>query len=180
MKKQIVEISMVGMVAFLLAVLLMANPFTTTPARAAINPTVTAGKVIDIDLTQQKMTALEGGEAVYSSLVMTGRAGLATPTGTYHVFAKESPTTFTSPWPEGSPNYYDPTYINYALEWKAGGFYLHDAWWHTVYGPGTNGWHNDPTYGWQDGSHGCISMPYAAAKWLYNWAPIGTTVQIHY
>jgi hypothetical protein len=34
---------------------------------------------------------------------------------------------FTSPWPPGSPYYYDPTRINHALEFASGGFYLHDA-----------------------------------------------------
>jgi lipoprotein-anchoring transpeptidase ErfK/SrfK len=86
---------------------------------------------------------------------------------------------FHSPWPKGSPNWYPPTYINYALEFKPGGFFLHDATWHSVFGPGTNGWHNDPQFGWQDGSHGCVAMPLNAAAWLYHWAPIGTIVIIH-
>ena len=92
---------------------------------------------------------------------------------------KLHPTTFTSPWPYGSPYWYPPTYINYALEWNAGGFFLHDSWWHSVYGPGTNLWHYDPKFGWQWGSHGCIAMPLSAAQWLYYWAPIGTLVQIN-
>jgi L,D-transpeptidase-like protein len=45
-------------------------------------------------------------------------------------------------------------------------------------GPGTIGWHYDPKYGWQWGTHGYVAMPYSAAQWLYNWAPIGTTVVI--
>lgn len=137
-------------------------------------------KSIDVNLTQQRLVAYQDGHQMYSTLVMTGRPGLQTPIGTYHVFARLSPTTFYSPWPQGSPNWYPPTHINYALEWKAGGYFLHDSWWHSRYGPGTNGWHYDPTYGWQFGSHGCVSMPVAAAAWLYNWAPIGTTVTIHY
>ncbi|GCE08784.1 L,D-transpeptidase [Dictyobacter aurantiacus] len=176
--KQVARISVVGIVACLFAMLFMLSPASTSSARAATTDS-SGSKVIDVNLTQQKLTASEGGKVVYSTLVLTGRAGLETPIGTYHVFAKESPTTFYSPWPASSPNYYEPTHINYALEWKPGGYYLHDSWWHSVYGPGTNGWHNDPTYGRQNGSHGCISMPYAAAQWLYNWAPIGTTVQIH-
>jgi lipoprotein-anchoring transpeptidase ErfK/SrfK len=137
-------------------------------------------KTIDVNLSQQRLVAYQGGTQVYSTLVMTGRPGLGTPIGTYHVFAKLSPTTFHSPWAPGSPNWYPPTHINYALEWKAGGYFLHDSWWHTRYGPGTTGWHYDPTYGWQSGSHGCVSMPLGAAAWLYRWAPIGTAVTIHY
>jgi len=56
---------------------------------------------------------------------------------------------------------------------------LHDSWWHSVYGPGTNGWHYDPKFGWQWGTHGCIAMPLNAAAWLYYWAPIGTLVQVN-
>jgi hypothetical protein len=109
---------------------------------------------------------------------MSGRPQLPTPIGTFHVFAKLSPTTFYSPFPKSSPYWYAPTHINYALEFLAGGFFLHDSWWHSVYGPGTNGWHYDPRFGWQWGSHGCVAMPISAAAWLYNWAPIGTTVEI--
>lgn len=136
------------------------------------------GKVIVVSLAQQWLHAYENGSEVFNTAVLTGRPELGTPTGTYHVFAKLSPTTFYSPFPPGSVEWYPPTYITYALEWKDG-FFLHDSWWHSVYGPGTNRWHYDPIDGWQSGSHGCISMPLSAAAWLYNWAPIGTTVQIN-
>jgi lipoprotein-anchoring transpeptidase ErfK/SrfK len=134
--------------------------------------------MIAVSLSQQWLYAYQNGQEVFNAAVMTGRPSLPTPTGTYHIFARLSPTTFYSPWPPGSPYWYAPTHINYALEWRAG-FFLHDSWWHTVYGPGSNGWHYDPTYGWQWGSHGCVAMPLSAAAWLYDWAPIGTTVQIN-
>jgi lipoprotein-anchoring transpeptidase ErfK/SrfK len=161
-------------IALLLALAFAISPFGTENVQAS-----TAGKIIIVSLSQGQLSAYDNGDLVYTSLVVTGRPGLETPTGTYHVFAKLSPTTFRSPWPPSSPYYYPPTYINFALEFRAGGYFLHDSWWHTVYGPGTNGWHRDPIYGWQYGSHGCVSMPFSAAKWLYYWAPIGTTVQIN-
>jgi len=138
-----------------------------------------AGKVIVVSLSHQWLYAYQNGQELFNAAVMTGRPSLPTPTGTYHIFNKLSPTTFYSPWPPGSPDWYPPTHINYALEWRAGGFFLHDSWWHTVYGPGSNGWHYDPTYGWQWGTHGCVAMPLSAAAWLYYWAPIGTTVQVN-
>ena len=151
---------------------------STAPGGGGSSPSP-AGKVIVVSLSHQWLYAYQNGTEVFNAAVITGRPSLATPTGTYHVFAKYSPTTFYSPWPQGSPYWYAPTHINYALEWLAGGFFLHDSYWHTVYGPGMNGWHHDPVYGWQWGSHGCVSMPLNAAAWLYNWAPIGTTVQIN-
>jgi lipoprotein-anchoring transpeptidase ErfK/SrfK len=145
--------------------------------RGAVNSA--AGKLIVVSLSHQWLYAYQAGQEIFNAAVMTGRPSLPTPTGTYHVFAKLSPTTFYSPWPPGSPYWYAPTHITYALEWRAGGFFLHDSWWHTVYGPGSNGWHYDPTYGWQWGSHGCVAMPLSAAAWLYHWAPIGTTVRVN-
>ena len=151
---------------------------TTSTSGGSPSPTA-AGKEIIVSLSRQWMWAYQNGTQVYNSPVMTGRPSLATPTGTYHVFLKLHPTTFTSPWPPSSPYWYPPTYINYALAWRAGGFFLHDSWWHSVYGPGTNGWHYDPKFGWQWGTHGCIAMPLSAASWLYYWAPIGTLVQVN-
>ncbi len=151
---------------------------TTSTSGGSPSPTA-AGKEIIVSLSRQWVWAYQNGVQVYNSPVMTGRPTLATPTGTYHVFLKLHPTTFTSPWPPGSPYWYPPTYINYALGWRAGGFFLHDSWWHSVYGPGTNGWHYDPKFGWQWGTHGCIAMPLSAASWLYYWAPIGTLVQVN-
>ena len=29
-------------------------------------------------------------------------------------------------------------------------------------------------------SHGCVNMRIPEAKWLYNWASIGTPVSVHY
>jgi len=151
---------------------------TTSTSGGSPSPTAT-GKEIIVSLSRQWVWAYQNGVQVFNSPVMTGRPTLATPTGTYHVFLKLHPTTFTSPWPPGSPYWYPPTYINYALGWRAGGFFLHDSWWHSVYGPGTNEWHYDPKFGWQWGTHGCIAMPLSAASWLYYWAPIGTLVQVN-
>jgi lipoprotein-anchoring transpeptidase ErfK/SrfK len=137
------------------------------------------GKAIVVSLSQERLYAYQNGKQIFSTAVITGRSVLPTPTGTFHVFAKLNDTTFYSPWSKSSPYWYVPTHINYALEFLRGGYYLHDSWWHTVYGPGTSGWHYDPVYGWQWGTHGCVAMPDSAAYWLYNWAPVGITVQIN-
>ncbi len=137
------------------------------------------GKAIVVSLSKERLYAYQSGKQVFSTPVITGRSTLPTPTGTFHVFAKLNHTTFYSPWSKSSPYWYMPTSINYALEFLRGGYYLHDSWWHTVYGPGTSNWHYDPAYGWQWGTHGCVAMPNPAAYWLYNWAPVGITVQIN-
>ncbi len=148
------------------------------PAKLRITIPSPRGKEIVISISRQWMFVYDKGKRIYDAPITTGQPALSTPTGTYHILAKLSPTTFYSPWPPGSPYWYPATHINYALQWKEGGFFLHDSWWRTLYGPGTNLYHYDPVDGWMNGTHGCITMPLNAAVWLYKWALIGTTVRI--
>ena len=138
----------------------------------------TQGKLILVSIAKQWLWAYQDGVQVFDTPITTAQPGLVTPTGTYHIFSHLHPTTFYSPWPPGSPYYYPPTHINYAMGWREGGFFLHDAYWRTVYGPGTNVPHQDPVTGWQTGTHGCVTGPLDAIIWLYNWAPNGTTFQV--
>jgi lipoprotein-anchoring transpeptidase ErfK/SrfK len=51
-----------------------------------------------------------------------------------------------------------------------GPYGFHDAPWQTFpFG--------SPDYATQ-GSHGCVHLPENEAAWVYNWAPVGTTVTI--
>jgi len=134
---------------------------------------VPVGKVIDIDVTTQSAIFFDDGCIDGSSLVTTGRPGLRTPTGTFHIYAKYSPITLISPWPQSSPYYYSPEHADYAMEFLRGGFFIHDAPWEpsTAFGPGSqNG---------VDASHGCVHIPTPTMAWLYAWSPIGTTVIVH-
>lgn len=135
-------------------------------------------KSIVISLSQQRLSAFNNGKEVRSTAVTTGQPGLETPTGTYHIFSKLTATTFYSPAPAGSPSYYAPTYINYALGFREGGYFIHDATWRSNFGPHTNTSHYDHVYGWETGSHGCVDLPLSVMTWLYSWAPVGTTIRI--
>jgi len=136
------------------------------------------GKIIVVSISQEELDAYDNGQLFVSTPVATGRPELATPTGTYHVFAKYSPYTFISPWPVGSPYYYAPVTANYAMEWDAGGYFLHNAPWRGYFGKGANNWHWDPLMGEDPGTHGCIDVPTGPMSQLYSWATIGTTVQV--
>jgi len=46
------------------------------------------GKVIVVSLSHGWLHAYQNGKEVYNAAIMSGRPALATPTGTYHVFAK--------------------------------------------------------------------------------------------
>ncbi len=136
------------------------------------------GKLILVSISKEWLWAYQDGKLVYNTPVTTARPGLVTPVGTWHIFNHLHPTTFYSPWPPGSPYWYPPTHINYAMGFHSGGYFLHDASWRGKYGPGTTGWHYDPIGGWMWGTHGCINAPLKAIIWLYYWAPNGTTLKV--
>ena len=136
----------------------------------------TGGKLILVSLHDQWLAAYQDGRQVLDTPVTTGRPALPTPTGSFRVLARYTPYQFISPWPKGSRYYYPPSKTRYALLFRAGGYFIHDTPWRTLYGPGTNLPHADP--GDPTGSHGCVNVPGAAAKALYAWATLGTAVRI--
>ncbi len=134
--------------------------------------------VIVVSLARQQLEAYQGGSLVFVSAITTGQPALATPTGTYKIVTKLSPYKFVSPWPPGSPYYYESAWTKYAMRFRWDGFYIHDAPWRPYYGYGTNVRHLDPDGVYRTGSHGCINMPMWSMTRLYNWAPTGTVLRI--
>jgi lipoprotein-anchoring transpeptidase ErfK/SrfK len=58
---------------------------------------------------------------------------------------------------------------------QSDGYFIHDAPWRSVFGPGSNSQLGTPGSNYT-GTHGCINVPGNIAQELYAWAPIGTTV----
>jgi lipoprotein-anchoring transpeptidase ErfK/SrfK len=125
----------------------------------ATNPTGTTGeKWIDVDLTNQRLVAYEGDTAVYWVTVSTGLPDTPTVTGQYRIYVKyEAQTMF-------GPGYYLPD-VPYVMYFYLG-YGIHGTYWHNNFG--------------HPMSHGCVNTPTPDAKWLYDWAPVGTLVNVHY
>lgn len=136
-----------------------------------------SGQVILVSTSQQWLWAYQDGHLVLATPVTTGRSELPTPKGRFTVMNKQTNITFYSPWPVGSPFYYFPTHINYAMQFKAGGYYIHDAWWRHVFGPGSQYSHSAGD-GVETGTHGCINLPEDTTLALYNWVHVGTPVLV--
>ena len=137
-----------------------------------------SGQVILVSLSQQWLWAYQDQKLVLASPVTTGMPQLPTPRGDYAVQSKETNVTFYSLWPPGSPFYYSPEHINYAMFFRDIGYYIHDAPWRHAFGPGTENPHTNPDGSWETGSHGCVNMPTPAAAALYNWVRVGAHVII--
>jgi lipoprotein-anchoring transpeptidase ErfK/SrfK len=113
---------------------------------------------IDVDLTAQSLTAYEGLTPVRTTLVSTGLPYTPTPIGQYYIEVRLRYDDMSG------PGYYLPNvpYVMYFYR----GFGLHGTYWHANFG--------------HPMSHGCINLPTPEAEWLYDWAAVGTLVNIHY
>ncbi|HZU11624.1 MAG TPA: L,D-transpeptidase family protein [Chloroflexota bacterium] len=152
------------------------NPARPTIGAGGVHLYPNGGKLIVVVLSQQTLYAYQGNRLVLQTYVTTGNRFLPTPVGNYQVLARYSPYEFISPWPQGSPYWYAPSWVHYALLFRVGGYFLHDAPWRSVFGPGSNsGTAPGTNYG---GTHGCVNIPPGAMTFLWNWTPIGTPVDV--
>lgn len=112
---------------------------------------------IDVDLSEQRLYAYEGEEMVESFLVSTGTWQHPTVTGQFHIYVK-----YVSA-PMWGPGYYLPG-VPYTMYFYQG-YALHGTYWHNNFGTPM--------------SHGCVNLRTEDAGWLFEWADIGTLVNIH-
>lgn len=136
-------------------------------------------KMIVVSTEQQWARMYQGGRQVFDAPVTTGGPELPTDRGIFHIYLKASPFIFHSPWPPGSPYYYNPTPVQYWMPFD-GGEGLHDASWRSNFGSGSNLEPTDlGTGNFILGTHGCVNLPLAAAQFVWSWAPVGTTVVVN-
>lgn len=119
---------------------------------------------IDVDLSAQQLVAYEGDTPIYHAPVATGKDGFNTPVGTFAIYSKYPVEDMAGS--AGGETWYVPNipWVQYVV----GGVALHGTYWHDQWGTGVRM------------SHGCINLNIDDAEWLYEWADVGTTVQIHY
>ena len=120
------------------------------------------GKWIEVDLTNQTTTLYLGDKPIETYLISSGRAQTPTEVGEFAVYRKYPVKTMTGTIL--GEYYYVPN-----IKWVSffdGGEAFHGTYWHHNFG--------------HPMSHGCINMTEAAAKVLYDFAPIGTKVIVHY
>jgi len=122
-------------------------------------------KLVYINISKQRFTALEDGNIVRQSAIATGRSKFSTIQGEFQIWDKKYKKILRAPSPEYG-NYELP--VDYWMPFHAG-YGLHDAWWRSAFGG------QDFVY---NGSHGCVNMQYEDSRWLFEWSNIGTSVFI--
>lgn len=128
------------------------------------------GNYVEVDVSRQTAFLFENYEKVLETPCVTGCVadGCDTTQGAFTVQGKASPTTLRGYNPDGSLKYASD--VTYWMPFHDGEG-LHDA----------DGWRSE--YGGDiylnDGSHGCVNLPYAAAEKIYSETWIGFPVVVH-
>jgi lipoprotein-anchoring transpeptidase ErfK/SrfK len=133
-------------------------PPTPTPALPAdveasvlpalSSPLAEGEKWIEVDLTNQRLTAYEGTTPVLDTLVSTGLANTPTVVGEFRIYWKLAAVDMAG------PGYYLPA-VPYTMYFYRG-YALHGTYWHDNFG--------------HPMSHGCVNLRTEDAQWLYDWA----------
>ena len=133
-------------------------------------PTGPGQLFIVVRLGEQSLTLYRDGAVVLETPVTTGRPALPTPVGSYDIAWRRSPYTFISPWPQGSPYYYSPAHVTWAMYFFDNDF-LHDSYEPSyAYGKGSN-------FG-PYASHGCVHVPRDVMQVLYTTVPDHTPLVV--
>ena len=113
---------------------------------------------IEINLSGQMLYAYRGDQIINTFLVSTGAGQTPTVTGTYRIYAKYDAYDMTGPG-------YEYPGVPYTMFFHKG-YSIHGTYWHTYFGTPM--------------SWGCVNMKTKDAAWLFENAPVGTYVFIHY
>lgn len=136
--------------------LITGETFSRKPIYSNILDMSNLKNYVEIDLTRQNVWLYINGECIIDSPCVTGsiKGGHATPTGLFYLTYKTTDTYLKGTNNDGSK--YN-SHVNFWMPFN-GGIGMHDASWRKKFGG---------TIYQKSGSHGCINMPYDAAKTVY-------------
>ncbi|MBE2241032.1 MAG: L,D-transpeptidase family protein [Caldilineaceae bacterium] len=112
---------------------------------------------IEVDISDQKLTAWQGDVPVFETTVSTGKPGFRTLPGEFAVYLR-----FEKARMRGID--YDTPDVPWTM-YYSGDFAIHGAYWHDNFG--------SPV------SHGCVNLRVPEAQALYAWADMGTRVVVN-
>jgi len=134
-----------------------AQPKLIAQTTAMADLKMSGEKWIEIDLSSQRLYAWEGDRQVYAVIVSTGKASTPTPTGTFAIQTRHR-------YARMQGDDYDVPDVPYTMYYHRG-YAIHGAYWHHRFGTPV--------------SHGCTNVAVNHARWLFNWATVGTPVVVH-
>ncbi len=118
-------------------------------------------KLLEADVTTKTLYAYQNGQLVQTFPASTGKASTPTPLGEFHIWSKLAKRTMRG------PGYVQPN-VPYVSYFDHSGDAVHGVYWRPA-----------SVFGAINTSHGCVGLKVDQAKWVYDWAPIGTTIINH-
>jgi hypothetical protein len=117
------------------------------------------GKWIDVILTGPTLvTAYQDGTPLYSAMAIHGIGGWETPMGTFSLLRRVANERMRGPG-------WDVSNVLFTQYFTWDGASIHYNYWSSNWG--------------YSGSHGCLGMNYADSLWFWEWATIGTPIDVH-
>lgn len=109
---------------------------------------------VHVDLNQQVLTAYQGDQLVFATLISAGKHEGTTQTGHFRVVRKLVHTTMKA---AASPD--DSYFVEGvgSVQYFHGGVAFHMAYWHDRFGTPM--------------SHGCVNLSPIDSRWLFEWSP---------
>ncbi|MBI2612399.1 L,D-transpeptidase [Candidatus Kaiserbacteria bacterium] len=136
----------------------------STQLRVEASTSSASTKHILVDRSEQMLYAYEGETLFMQVSISTGIQLTPTPRGVFTIY-KRTPTRYMQgPLPDISEKYYDLPGVPWNLYFTNEGGVIHGAYWHKSFG---TRW-----------SNGCVNLPLAEARTLYEWAEVGTKVLV--
>jgi lipoprotein-anchoring transpeptidase ErfK/SrfK len=138
--------------------------FTNTVIKSPVFATnvITDGKLITVDLKTQTLFAWENGKVVFQAKVSSGLPKTPTVKGSFNIRTK-IPFQRMKGGGEFYAKYDYPNVPNVMYFYQ--GYAIHGAYWHNRFG--------------RTNSHGCVNVSVPDSQWLYNFANVGTRVEIY-
>jgi len=131
------------------------------------------GKKIEVSLKDQLLTAYESGEVVLRTLISSGIPGIggpngipsATPTGRFNIRVKMPSKHMGDGRVTDNIEAYELPGVPWVSFFTETGVAFHGTYWHYNFG--------------RRMSHGCVNLRTDDAGWVFNWASVGTLVNVH-
>lgn len=141
------------------------TPEVADPAPVRLNPDPEhpTGRLIEVSIEKQRLTAWRDGKVVYRFVISTGREGYETPPGHYKILEKYE-NRWSRKWSVWMP---------YAMRWYQG-YFIHQL----PHKDGSRYNIGASKLGTPD-SHGCVRVDVGDAERLFRWTKVGTPVWVH-
>jgi lipoprotein-anchoring transpeptidase ErfK/SrfK len=140
-------------------------PTETVPFQA-VTP-VAFDKLIEVNVVTKQMYLYQNGQLYKSYPISAGAPETPTPIGQFKTFSKLASQDMRGYNANGT-KYFQP-HVHWISYFLPGGYAIHG-----------NYWRPQSWFGNINSSHGCVSLPDAQAKEVYDWTPVGTTIITHY